>query len=63
MLLDELRLKFVTCKGYEPMEENELLDYARQLYLKGELMLFQYRQLVKGLELNGATLPQFLEVN
>ena len=45
------------------MEENELLDYARQLYLKGELMLLEYRQIIKGLELNGATLPQFIEMN
>ena len=63
MLLDELRLKYVSCKGYEPMEENELLDYARQLYLKGELILLEYRQIVKGLEHNGATLPQFIEMN
>ena len=63
MLLDELRLKYVSCKGYEPIEENELLDYARQLYLKGELKLLEYRQIVKGLELNGATLPQFIEMN
>ncbi|WP_078380228.1 YppF family protein [Sutcliffiella halmapala] len=61
MVLEELRHKFVSCKNYEPIEQNELMDFARQLYLREELSIGQFRTLIKELERNGAVPPRTLE--
>ncbi|WP_223701996.1 YppF family protein [Sutcliffiella deserti] len=61
MVLEELRHKFVTCKSYEPIEENELMDFARQLYLREELSIGQFRTVIKELERIGAVPPKTLE--
>ena len=57
MVLDELRQRFISNKCYEPMEPNELLDFARQLYIKNELSITQYRIIIKELEQKGAHFP------
>lgn len=44
-------------KQYEPIDANELLDFARQLYLRNELPLGVYRHLVRDLEALGAYKP------
>jgi hypothetical protein len=61
MVLEELRHKFVTCKSYEPMEQNELMDFARQLYLRGDLSIGQFRSIIRELELKGAVQPNTFE--
>lgn len=57
MGLEDLRKRFINGKCYEPMNVNELLDYARQLYLKNELTITQYRKVIKELENKGAFFP------
>jgi hypothetical protein len=61
VVIEELHHKFVTCKSYEPMEQNELMDFARQLYLREELSIVQFRCLIKELEKKGAVPPKTLE--
>jgi hypothetical protein len=61
VVLEELRHKFVTCKSYEPVEQNELMDFARQLYLREELSIRQFRNLIRDLEQKGAVPPKTIE--
>ncbi|WP_404442380.1 YppF family protein [Sutcliffiella horikoshii] len=61
MVLEELRHKFISCKTYEPMEQNELMDFSRQLYLRGELTIGQFRNLIRELESKGAVPPNTFE--
>lgn len=61
MVLQELRHKFFVCKSYEPMEHNELMDFARQLYLKGDLTIAHFRDLIRELEAKGAVPPNTFE--
>lgn len=53
----ELKNKFIAVKNYEPTDMNELLDFARQVYLRGEITIAQYRDLARELELAGAYKP------
>ncbi|EPZ38378.1 MULTISPECIES: YppF family protein [Anoxybacillus] len=57
MTIIELKNKFIATKQYEPIDANELLDFARQLYLRNELPLSVYRHLVRDLEALGAYKP------
>ncbi|CUA79449.1 YppF family protein [Anoxybacillus suryakundensis] len=57
MTIIELKNKFIATKQYEPIDANELLDFARQLYLRNELPLGVYRHLVRDLEALGAYKP------
>ena len=57
MTIIELKNKFIATKQYEPIDANELLDFARQLYLRNELPLGMYRHLVRDLEALGAYKP------
>ncbi|ACJ33521.1 YppF family protein [Anoxybacillus sp. LAT_35] len=57
MTIIELKNKFIATKQYEPIDANELLDFARQLYLRNELPLGAYRHLVRDLEALGAYKP------
>ncbi|MDG4656140.1 YppF family protein [Ectobacillus antri] len=59
MTLGELRTLFIGLKQYEPVDSNELLDFARQSYLKGELALVQYRDMIRELEALGAKKPDY----
>lgn len=61
LVLEELRHKFISCKTYEPMEHNELMDFARQLYLRGEITIGQFRNLIQELESKGAVPPNTFE--
>ncbi|ADI26364.1 YppF family protein [Geobacillus sp. G4] len=57
MNVTELKHKFMAVKHCEPAEANELLDFARRLYLRGEISLAEYRDLVRELEKAGASQP------
>ncbi|AMX83135.1 hypothetical protein GS3922_05215 [Geobacillus subterraneus] len=57
MSIAELKHKFMAVKHCEPAEANELLDFARRLYLRGEISLAEYRDLVRELEKAGACQP------
>ncbi|AEH47490.1 YppF family protein [Parageobacillus thermoglucosidasius] len=57
MNMAELKNKFIAVKNYEPTDVNELLDFARQTYLRGEITIAQYRDLARELELAGAYKP------
>ncbi|ARA99397.1 MULTISPECIES: YppF family protein [Geobacillus] len=57
MGIAELKHKFMVVKHCEPAEANELLDFARRLYLRGEISLAEYRDLVRDLEKAGAYQP------
>ncbi|OSX55409.1 YppF family protein [Anoxybacillus ayderensis] len=57
MTIIELKNRFIATKQYEPIDANELLDFARQLYLRNELPLGVYRHLVRDLEALGAYKP------
>lgn len=59
MSINELRNNFIAFKQYEPEDGNELLDFAQQKYLKGEISIIEYKQLVRELELSGAQKPSF----
>ncbi|GGJ60707.1 hypothetical protein GGR02_000702 [Anoxybacillus voinovskiensis] len=53
----ELKNKFIATKNYEPTDLNELLDFARQLYLRSEMTISEYRDITRELELAGACKP------
>ncbi|MGZ0086081.1 YppF family protein [Geobacillus sp. C56-T2] len=61
MNVTELKHKFIAVKQSEPTEANELLDFARRLYLRGDISLAQYRDLARELERAGASLPNEAE--
>jgi hypothetical protein len=56
----ELRNKFIATKNYEPIDANELLDFARKTYLRGEITISEYRNIVRDLEAQGAQKPDYL---
>ncbi|ENQ3104638.1 YppF-like protein [Bacillus sp. 491mf] len=59
MVLGDLKQEFVIKKGYEPEDLNELLDFARNSYLKGKICLSEYRSIIRELETIGATKPTY----
>ncbi|EZP75865.1 hypothetical protein H839_11349 [Parageobacillus genomosp. 1] len=59
MNMAELKNKFIAVKNYEPAHVNELLDFARHMYLRGEITIAQYRDLARELELAGADKPDY----
>ena len=60
MFVHELRNKFIAKKEYEPTTANELLDFARQTYIRGELSLSDYRNIIRILEEEGAKKPEYI---
>lgn len=63
MLVHELKLKFSQTKNYEPVDDNELLDFAGLCYICGQISINEYRTIIKELEAQGATKPLFLHYN
>jgi hypothetical protein len=55
--VSELKMNFIAVKKYEPTDVNELLDFARQAYLRGQVTIAQYRDIVRELEAAGAYNP------
>lgn len=50
----------MSLKQYEPEDTNELLDFAQQRYLQGEICVLQYRNLIRELEAIGAKKPDYI---
>ncbi len=59
MLVQELRNIFIAVKKYEPMDNNDLLDFARNLYLLGKITILEYRNIIRLLEKEGASKPVY----
>lgn len=59
MSVHELKQMFTQIKNYDPSDANELLDFAGQCYICGQISIIDYRNIVKILEENGATKPIF----
>lgn len=57
MNVQDLLGKFIAVKSYEPESANDLLDFARQTYLLGDITILDYRNLARKLENNGARMP------
>ncbi|WP_044748100.1 YppF family protein [Bacillus alveayuensis] len=53
----ELKMNFISLRNYEPTDVNELLDFARQTYIRGQITLAQYRDIIRELEGAGAYTP------
>jgi hypothetical protein len=58
MNVAELKNKFIATRNYEPTDINELLDFARQVYLRGEITIAEYRDITRELEMAGAYKPE-----
>lgn len=50
MDVKELRVKYLTVTKKEPLDELELLQFAKVSYIKGELTITEYRDIVKEME-------------
>lgn len=59
MLIYELKQMFTQIKNYDPNDANELLDFAGQRYICGQISIIDYRNIVKLLEERGATKPNY----
>ncbi|WP_199425914.1 YppF family protein [Thermaerobacillus caldiproteolyticus] len=59
MNIAEFKHKFIASKNYKPTDMNELLDFARQVYLRGEITIAEYRDIARELEKAGACKPDF----
>lgn len=57
MYVHELKEKFSTSKKYETEDVNELLDFAKKVYISNEISLSEYKNLVRELESQGAKTP------
>lgn len=57
MFVHELKEKFSTHKKYETDDVNELLDFAKKVYISNEISLAEYKKLVRELESQGAKIP------
>jgi hypothetical protein len=55
----ELKMKFIAVRNYEPADVNELLDFARQAYLRGQISIAEYRDIIRELETLGAHKPDY----
>jgi hypothetical protein len=53
-----LKSKFIALKQYEPASANDLLDFARHLYLRGDISIAEYRDAARELEAAGACNPE-----
>ena len=58
MILNELKEKFLQLKKYEPVDNNELLDFVKHLYVKNQITIIDYRNFVRELEMIGAYNPE-----
>lgn len=57
MNVHELKHKFYQCREYNTDNVNELLDYAKKVYINNEISISEYRNLVRELEAQGAVEP------
>ncbi|GAB7387455.1 hypothetical protein BSNK01_12920 [Bacillaceae bacterium] len=59
MTLEELIKRFVLVKQEKPSNVNELLDFIQCRYLRGELSIVEYRNLLRELSARGAEKPEY----
>lgn len=59
MTVQLLREKFKREKNYDAECANELLDFARKLYIYGTINIKDYRHIMKALEQEGAVAPEY----
>jgi hypothetical protein len=57
MTLENLILRYITCRQAVPSHVNALLDYLKKEYITGNLNIIQYRRLLNELDKRGATHP------
>jgi len=57
MHVHELKVKFSQLREYETEDVNELLDFAKRVYIQNEISIIEYRNLVRELESLGAEFP------
>ncbi|KAA0550218.1 hypothetical protein FZW96_02455 [Bacillus sp. BGMRC 2118] len=46
----DLRRRFITVSKQEPVDEKELLHFAKLCYVSGDIKIVEYKKLVKALE-------------
>jgi hypothetical protein len=57
----DLRNKFIAVRKQEPLDDFELLHFARICYVRGDLTIIEYRDIVKVLEKENSYNPEGLE--
>ncbi|KUP06537.1 hypothetical protein Q73_07940 [Bacillus coahuilensis m2-6] len=63
MNVHSLKQTYLQYKEHHPLEMNDLLDFAKNHYLSGEITLKDYQALLKELENSGASLPNELHLS
>jgi hypothetical protein len=58
MNIHELQSLFIQKRNYSHENVNELMDFAKMTYIQNEISIYDYRQLVRELELLGAEIPE-----
>lgn len=57
MDIHELKNQFRLSKNYQSDNVNELMDFAKKVYIQNEISIKEYRLLVRDLEAQGAVSP------
>ncbi|WP_335869675.1 YppF family protein [Bacillus sp. 2205SS5-2] len=57
MNVQQLKELFNQRRQHDPEELNELLDFAKNIYILNEISLKEYSILIQSLERNGALIP------
>lgn len=57
MDIHELKNRFRLSKNYQSDNVNELMDFAKKVYIHNEISIKEYRLLVRDLEAQGAVSP------
>jgi hypothetical protein len=57
MDIGELKKRFIQSRNYTPDHINELMDFAKKIYIQNEINLKEYQILVRDLEAQGAVAP------
>ncbi|CAG9608264.1 hypothetical protein NEOCIP111885_01956 [Pseudoneobacillus rhizosphaerae] len=58
MNIHELKSLFIQRRNYSYENVNELLDFAKMTYIRNEISINDFRQIVRELELLGAEIPE-----
>ncbi len=58
MKVVDLRNKFIAVNKHEPLDDIELLHYAKLCYVRGDLNICDYRDLVRVLEKDSTLNPE-----
>lgn len=61
MNIVDLRNRFIAVSKQEPIDNLELLNFAKLSYVRGDLQIGEYRELVKQLDQEKSYYPEGLE--